>query len=227
MPSIENALPKRAAVALAFLTLAGVGLTACGGSASGTASNANAAATAATATAPKAATTTGASKTPTSTTPASHPGTPGTSQSRFLAIRECLQKNGVTLPKPAQGGASGPRLPSGFTRARLQAALKKCGSGNAVRAFGGPNAPGAPAANPVFRQALAKYAECLRQNGVKIPAPDTSGKGPIFNTKGLNTGSPQFRTATIKCRATLIGAFRRPPRANGAAGTSGSPQGGG
>ncbi|HTD58522.1 MAG TPA: hypothetical protein VK672_06465 [Solirubrobacteraceae bacterium] len=111
--------------------------------------------------------------------------------------------------------------------ATLQAALKKCYAGTTSRPFGRPNTPPAAsqaASSPIFRQALAKYGECLRQNGVNIPAPNTSGKGPIFSTKGLNTSSPQFRAATVKCRATLIGAFRRLPRAGG---TSGSPQAGG
>jgi hypothetical protein len=113
-------------------------------------------------------------------------------------------------------------LPKGVTRAQFQAALRKCGAGNAVRAFG-PNGPGSqPANNPLFRQALVKYAECLRQNGVNLPAPNTSGKGPIFSTKGLNPSSPQFRAATMKCRATLIGAFRRLPRANGTGAGGGS-----
>ena len=72
-----------------------------------------------------------------------------------------------------------------------------------------PNGPGSGRANgPAFRLALAKFATCLRQNGVNIPAPNPSGKGPIFNTKGIKTSSPQFRTATMKCRSVLIAAFR-------------------
>jgi hypothetical protein len=50
---------------------------------------------------------------------------------------------------------------------------------------------------------------CLRQNGVNVPVPNTSGNGPAFNLKGVNTSSPQFRAAALKCRATLIEAFRR------------------
>lgn len=236
MPTTKNALRalrgipsgahagKHAAGALVVVALASVGLSACGGGSSGTASSANAAATGAS---PTTTSTSGASGT--STSSASHPGAPGSGRLRFSAIRECLQKNGVVLPKPTQGGPvglrggvpGGPGLPKGVTTAKLQAALKKCGAGNAVRAFGGPNNPGPRRVNsPVFRQALAKYAECLRQNGVNIPAPKTSGKGPIFSTKGLNTSSPQFRAATMKCRATLIGAFRRLPRPNGASGTT-------
>ena len=51
----------------------------------------------------------------------------------------------------------------------------------------------------------------MRENGVKIPAPNTSGKGPIFNTKGLDTSSTQFTTAERKCRSDLHTAFGGAP----------------
>jgi len=188
---------------LAVLALATVGLTACGGSSTTTT---NAAATGATAT--------GGSSTGSST---STPGV-GRGGARFAAMRECLQKNGVALPprtpgggRPSGGagflgGGGGPALPKGVTRAQYEAALKKCGGGGHFLRSGpaGVN-------NPIFKQALAKFAECLRQNGVNVPTPNTSGKGPVFNTKGLNVASPQFKAATGKCRSALVGAFRRPP----------------
>lgn len=150
-------------------------------------------------------------------------------------MRECLQKNGITLPArtpgsgPRAGGgflgaAGGPQLPKGVTRAQYEAALKKCGGGHSF--VGGP---GRRLDSPVFKAALAKYATCLRQNGINVPAPNTSGKGPIFDTKGINTSSSQFRTASTKCRATLVSAFRRPagaPGAGGAPPTGGAPAGG-
>jgi hypothetical protein len=149
-------------------------------------------------------------------------------------MRECLQKNGITLPKrtpgsrpgggfPGVGAGGGPQLPAGVTRAQYEAALKKCGghvfTGGAGRRLN----------SPVFKAALAKYGECLRQNGIKLPAPNTSGNGPIFNTKGIDTSSSQFKTAATKCRSALVGAFRRPAGAPGAAGAppaGGAPAGG-
>ncbi len=119
-------------------------------------------------------------------------------------MRECLQKNGITLPKrtpgsrpgggfiPGAGAGGGPQLPSGVTRAQYEAALKKCGggSGHFFRRGGAAGRLN----NPVFKAALAKYGNCLRQNGIKLPAPNTSGNGPIFNTKGINTASSQFKS---------------------------------
>lgn len=228
MPIIENALftlkgaGKRTAGALAILTLVSVGLSACGGSSSGTAASANAAAKGTSATGTSA-TGASASSGSSSSTSASHAGAPATGQSRFSSIRACLQKNGVNLPSPTQAGTS--HGSSGVPTATLQAALKKCYAGRTVRPFGGPNRPPASPAtkSPVFRQALGKFATCLRQKGINIPAPNSSGNGPIFSTKGINTSSPQFRSATKACRSVLVGAFRTLHPSGGAARAGGAP----
>jgi hypothetical protein len=134
-------------------------------------------------------------------------------------MRACLQQNGVTLPPrtPGQprtpggggflgGGADGPQLPKGVTRAQFEAALKKCGGG---RRFGEPGGR-ARFDSPTFHAALTAFAACMRQNGVALPTPNTSGTGPVFDTKGINTASAQFKAARIKCQSKLSGAFARP-----------------
>jgi hypothetical protein len=139
-------------------------------------------------------------------------------------VRECLKKEGITLPKRKArlGGPGEPQLPSGVSRAKLEAALKKCG--------GSPHGtfPGAGRRffnSPAVTKAYAKFAACMRAQGVKLPAPNTSGKGPIFNTKGIDTTSPTFRSADAKCRPDLLGAFRPRPGVGGpgAGGAPGSP----
>jgi|GEM_PF-533741 len=213
---------KQAAGMFAILGLACLGLAACGGS-SGNSSNA--AATAASTTGSAAGASTGTTATGGSSAAA------GAGRRRFTAIRECLQKNGVTLPQRTPGSGApgggipgaggGPALPKGMTRAQFEAALKKCGGGNFGARFGRNGGAGFNRVNsPIFRAALTKYAACLRQNGVDIPAPNTSGKGPIFSTKGIDTSSAKFKTATMKCRAGLAGAFRRPQGAGGAYGAT-------
>jgi len=205
MPQIHR-LRSKPAIAVAALVLTALLLSACGGSSAKSSSSTNASAT-------------------TSTTGGSRPTGSG-----FAAVRECLQKNGITLPqrpsgqKPGEGrgpgsggflgGAGGPQLPKGVTRAQYEAAVKKCGGSPR----GGSGARGAGRfSSPAAKQALAKFATCMRENGVNVPAPNTSGKGPVFNTKGLNTASTQFKTAQSKCASALRGAFRAQP------GTAGAP----
>ncbi|MGP0100525.1 MAG: hypothetical protein ACLPUT_02750 [Solirubrobacteraceae bacterium] len=204
MPHIHSK-SSRPATAVLVLVLASLVLAACGGSSSTTTSTTNASAT-----------------TPTTG------GTPGAAGGRFAAVRECLQKNGITLPKRTPGqrpspgtgggflGGGGPTLPKGVTKAQYEAAIKKCGGfprGGFKGGAGGFN-------SAAGKQALAKFAACMSENGVKIPAPNTSGNGPIFNTKGIDTASAKFREAEAKCRTDLLGAFRARPGAGGAPGTA-------
>jgi hypothetical protein len=228
-----------ALAALLILLLAAVGLAACGGSSSTTSTAANAAAAAKSSggtTAPGGTSSApgGTSSTPGGTSTA--PGTPGARPgapyaARFAAVRACLAKKGIVLP-PRTPGSPGflggrPPLPKGVTQAQYAEALKSCGGGFAGgRVAGGGRFNGAPAtaaATARFHEMLARFAACLRQNGVNIGEPNTSGKGPVFNTKGINTAGPAFRAAETKCRASLVAALRPPKAVPGAA--AGSPSG--
>jgi len=154
---------------------------------------------------------------------------------RFTAARECLEKNGVKLPRRTPGqppqpgaggllggagaGAGGASLPTGMTRAQYEALLQKCGAGFLRGGFRHRlNGIGSRLHSPAITKALTKFATCMRENGVPVPAPNTSGKGPIFNTKGLNVQSATFKAAETKCRSSLSSAFRASPGTAGAAG---------
>jgi hypothetical protein len=67
-----------------------------------------------------------------------------------------------------------------------------------------------------FHEALVRFAACLRQNGIDVGEPNTSGKGPLLDTKGLSTGSPRFKTAAAKCRAVLFEGLQSKAGAAGA-----------
>jgi len=136
---------------------------------------------------------------------------------QFASLRACLQKAGINLgsaPSGGQSGSGGPpgagggfKLPEGVSQAKFQEALKKCGGG-----FPAGGRPGLNSATA--RAALTKYAACMRESGVNLPAPNTSGNGPVFNTKGINTSSAAFKSAQQKCQSNLKGAFGsggRPP----------------
>jgi len=140
---------------------------------------------------------------------------------RLASLSDCLRKNGIPLPqgassaRPGVGGLfSGGRavqLPPGVTPAQYQAALKKCGApniaGRPARARG-PVSRAELLKSPAFKQALTTFAACMRGHGVKLPAPNTSGEGSVFNTKGLNTKSPKFVAALSACRSDLASASR-------------------
>lgn len=206
--------PVAAAVTIALLAC--LGLAACGGSSSTTTqTTANAAATGTTTTGTTTGmTTTGTTPSGTSSTPTVPPGRPD--PARFAGLRACLAKKGITLPPRGAGGflGGGPQLPKGVSRAQYAEALKACGANFP----GGGHFRRVPHSftSPRFRQVLVRFAACLRQNGINVGEPNTSGNGPIFSTKGLNTGSRQFKAAEVKCRSTFAGV--RPKASPGATG---------
>jgi hypothetical protein len=154
---------------------------------------------------------------------------------RRAAFRACLEKEGVKLPSAPTGGqppTGGGGPPAGGAggflggtagaggSSKTREAFKKCGGGN----FGGGRFRNSAA----FKATLTKFAACMRENGVNLPAPNTSGKGPVFNTKGIDTTSTAFKNAQTKCRSKLKGAFPgggRPPGGTGQAPPEGAPAG--
>jgi hypothetical protein len=95
------------------------------------------------------------------------------------------------------GGRGRFRPPAGVSATQFQEALKKCGRGNAGGA--------ARFNSPTAKAALTKFVACMGENGVKLPAPNTSGNGPVFNTTGINTTSSTFKSAQSKCQSALQG----------------------
>jgi hypothetical protein len=144
-------------------------------------------------------------------------------------VAACLKKQGITLPRRPPGGGAPGRAPgsgagpgpgpglglglgggrpsggqSSANRTKFRAALQKCGVGFRQGGFG---------RNPAFRQALVKFAACVRRNGYNLPVPNTSGNGPPFNRGQVNPNDPKFKAAAMRCQGLLP---RRPP--NGAPG---------
>jgi hypothetical protein len=124
---------------------------------------------------------------------------------QFAALRACLQKNGIPLPKNITAQSSSlaailASLPKGVTRAGLEAAVKACGGlGSSGAGAGIGSVPGT--SSPAYRQALPKFTSCMRVNGVSL--------GPNMSTKGLNTRSAKFKAALTKCEAILRSALAR------------------
>ena len=155
----------------------------------------------------------------------------GASSAARTKLVACLKAHGVTLPARPAGARRRP--PGGYG-----------GGGGGGFFFGGGggrgsgNAGGGPGAgrfnNPKFRAAIqacggarfpqrrftpnhaavTKFTACVKQHGYNLPAPNFSGKGPIF--PATIERNKQFQAAARACAADL-----RPsgaPPGNGAAG---------
>ena len=172
----------------------------------------------------------------------------GSGAGRFAALRSCLQKQGITLPqRPAGTRAGGPGSgqggggvfgggsgaaggggrgffggATGANASKLRAALAKCGFTPRTGATGGGGFFRRRLTTPTVVAALNKFAACMRSNGVNVPAPNTSGSGPLFDTKGLDTTSASFKAAEAKCLSDLKGVFPGGFGARGATGSSGA-----
>jgi hypothetical protein len=104
--------------------------------------------------------------------------------------------------------------PAKTASARAKTAAKQLAGGKA-NAKGTPRprastpTTAAPARN-AFANALSRFTDCLRRNGVAIPTQGTKASNPLLSLKGVKTNTPQFRAATTKCRRELIAALRQP-----------------
>jgi hypothetical protein len=220
MHSKLHDLPTRAFATATLVVLASLLIAACGGS-SKTASTGPPTATVASSTTPTAATTPTATSTATTTTTAPTSTTktvtpkPTTPATELAALRACLARNGIQLPNvgsnPLQLLRSVEHLPRGVTRSRYEAAVRIC----TRTALATPRTTVKPRriTNPRTVAALQRFAACMRQNKVDLPNPNTSGNGPVFDTKGLNLSSPQFRAALVKCSGQLREVLKAKPGA--------------
>jgi hypothetical protein len=165
---------RGATIAAVAVVLAALALAACGSSGGGSPTASSAAA---------------------ATQSTSPGGIAATIHSRMQALRSCLTAHGVKL-------TPGTLHPTGITPQEYQAALRKCGARSTVPTTTAP-AGGPQAFSPALKRALLAFAACMRSHGIPLPAPNTTGTGAIFNSRGIDTHSAKFQAAAQKCRALL------------------------
>lgn len=161
----------------------------------------------------------------------------GPNSARRAQLVSCLKAHGVTLPtrpagSPPPGGAGGgtgtgttgtgttPRrgfFGGGGARnisPKMQAAFKACGAqsgfGRGGGAFGGR----------LSHTAITGFVTCVNQHGYKLPAPNFSGKGPIF-PRSIETNA-KFQAAAKSCQHLLIPARPGGGSGGGTSTTSGA-----
>jgi hypothetical protein len=118
---------------------------------------------------------------------------------------------GATGGRGVFGGAGGAgRGVGGFLggNSKFAQAAKKCGltggAGFAGGRFGATGARGAPTPlSAADRAEVTKFISCMSTNGVKLPAPNLTGRGSVFSVANVNTHSTAFTTAEAKCRSII------------------------
>lgn len=150
------------------------------------------------------------------------------------AYRECLAKNGVSMPTPPADGEASPSgqseqtPPSMPDQSTMQAAQKACAD---LAPAGGMNPGGAPGAGG---QEMQAYTQCLTEKGVTLPDRSQSGAPPANPGSneagatqpsdrgpfGLDTSDPTVKAAVAACADVA------PKMPSGGAPSGGAPSGG-
>ena len=162
--------------------------------------------------------------------------TGGANSAARSKLAACLKTHGVTLParppgsrrRPpggyggygggggfffgGGGGASGSSRGGGagasrFANPKFRAALQACGAGRFPQRRFTPN-----------KAAVAKFTACVRQHGYNLPAPNFSGKGPIF--PATIARNKTFQAAARGCASDLRPSGAGAPPGSGAGGSS-------
>jgi hypothetical protein len=148
----------------------------------------------------------------------------GANSARRTQLVSCLKAHGVSLParpaggfRPPAGGGSGSGGGTGTTGTgtsttprrgflfgggganitpKMRAAFQACGA-----QFGFAGGGGAFRGR-ISHTAITSFVTCVNQHGYKLPAPNFSGKGPIF-PRNIETNA-KFQAASKACQHLLI-----------------------
>ncbi len=133
------------------------------------------------------------------TNTASSSGTAATHE-QAVKFAECMRANGVAeFPDPDASGQFVYGIKGGSSLDPSTAVWKKAIS--ACKDREPPGALGEGKRNAQQMQAALKFAQCMRDNGVK-DFPDPSDTGPLINVNGAHS-IPGFQAAMDKCRDLL------------------------
>jgi hypothetical protein len=121
----------------------------------------------------------------------------GSTNSQQVAFTQCMRSNGVTnYPDPNASGV----IPKeslqqlGVSSSQFQSAQNAC---QHLLPNGG-NGPNQTELQRMKARGL-KFARCMRNHGVSLPDPDSSGRIPDPASVGINQGSRQFEAANQAC----------------------------
>jgi hypothetical protein len=118
-----------------------------------------------------------------------------------LEFARCMRRNGVDVPDPGSG--DDPKMTRlggpGVNKERLSAALREC---QGLLQAGGvlPDMK-----DPKVRDKYARFAQCMRENGVDMPDPDPDGRLKV-PYRGVDRS--RIEKARDACKALLPGTGR-------------------
>ncbi|MCW2990031.1 MAG: hypothetical protein JWM73_625 [Solirubrobacterales bacterium] len=127
-----------------------------------------------------------------------------------VKFAQCMRQNGVDVPDtPGQGGG-GP--PAGVSQTKLQAAQTACQKYR-QSAFGNVT----DAQRQAFQDAFAKFASCMRGQGIDMPTPTPGqgrppGGGGAGGPGGIDRNDPKVQAAQKVCQNLMP---QRPGQAGG------------
>lgn len=116
-----------------------------------------------------------------------------------IRLERCLRENGVDAPKRQAGGPTVVRVDA----TKMRAAMQKCRKYQEA-AFGSIT----PEQREEFRDAAARFAACMRRNGVDVPDPQIAGgdqprAAPRAGVTRVEKDSPKTQAAMRKCEDKL------------------------
>lgn len=123
--------------------------------------------------------------------------TGGSTSSNAVTFSRCMRSHGVpSYPDPGSDGVTPKETPQqlGVTSFRFQAAQHDC----AHLLPNGDNGPNQAELQQEKAQGL-KFTRCMRNHGVALPDPASTGRIPDPASVGIDQGSPQFEAANQAC----------------------------
>jgi hypothetical protein len=110
-----------------------------------------------------------------------------------------VRKAGLEVPDTVSSVAELIKhVPKGSSRTRIFAAVQGC-----AELSPGLAVPKSTTSVTAYKQAFVNFVSCMRAHGVNLPSPNTSGKGPLLDTKGTDTTSAQYKAAIATCSSIV------------------------
>jgi hypothetical protein len=125
-----------------------------------------------------------------------------------LDFARCMREHGIDMPDPGSGPARRGMTRLGTSDAeKMQAAMEAC-----REQFEGVMGEGPQELTQEQRDAMLAFAQCMREHGIDMPDPNTSGGGlgiqiaPGSGTARIDPESSEFQEAQEACD-DLLGDF--------------------